>query len=81
MPEKKLDISKHILFPKHEILTKKEKKEVLKIYGTDISKYPRILVTDPAVKKYGGKPGDMIKITRNSPTAGTSVYYRVVVNE
>lgn len=81
MPEKKLDITKYVLFPKHEILSEKAKKEVLKIYGKDISKYPKILINDPAIKKYNAKPGDMVKITRNSQTAGTSIFYRVVVNE
>jgi DNA-directed RNA polymerase subunit H (RpoH/RPB5) len=31
------------------------------------------------VKILNAKIGDVIKITRNSPTAGETVYYRVVV--
>ena len=34
---------------------------------------------DPAILGLGVKPGDMIKITRSSPTAGESLYYRYVV--
>jgi DNA-directed RNA polymerase subunit H (RpoH/RPB5) len=42
---------------------------------------PKILKNDPMVQKIKAKVGDIIKITRNSKTAGESVYYRVVVNE
>ncbi|MDE0831984.1 MAG: DNA-directed RNA polymerase subunit H, partial [Nitrosopumilus sp.] len=40
---------------------------------------PLIFVNDPAIMGLGVKPGDMIKITRTSPTAGESLYYRYVV--
>jgi DNA-directed RNA polymerase subunit H len=47
-------------------------------YGVDRSKLPKIKKTDPASPE-GAKVGDVIKITRNSATAGTALYYRVVV--
>ena len=40
---------------------------------------PLIFVNDPAIVGLGVKPGDMIRITRKSATAGESFYYRYVV--
>jgi DNA-directed RNA polymerase subunit H len=39
---------------------------------------PAISPKDPAVKELNVKMGDVIKITRNSPTQGKSEFYRVV---
>ncbi len=69
----------HIYVPKHEIITKQEAKEVLKKYNCKPTELPLIFVTDPAILGLGVKPGDMIKITRKSSTAGESLYYRYVV--
>ena len=69
----------HIFVPKHEILTKKEAVEVLKNFNCNPTDLPFIFVTDPAILGLGVKPGDMIKITRKSGTAGESIYYRYVV--
>ncbi|HIO32036.1 MAG TPA: DNA-directed RNA polymerase subunit H, partial [Candidatus Nitrosopelagicus sp.] len=44
-----------------------------------LTELPLIFVTDPAIVGLGVKPGDMIKITRKSATAGESLYYRYVV--
>jgi DNA-directed RNA polymerase subunit H (RpoH/RPB5) len=74
---KQLDITKHESVPKHEILQDKE--SVLKQYGITLRQLPRILETDPMVKVLNAKPGDVIKITRNSQTAGVTTYYRVVI--
>ncbi|MCW4053603.1 MAG: DNA-directed RNA polymerase subunit H, partial [Candidatus Bathyarchaeota archaeon] len=41
---------------------------------------PQIKSTDPAVKAIGAKPGDMLKIIRNSATAGEHIAYRYVVD-
>ena len=76
-----MDISKHVLVPKHEVLTEEEAEEVLKKYNITKSQLPKILISDPMVKKIGAKVGDIIKITRKSPTAGESIFYRVVVSE
>ena len=54
-------------------------KTVLKKYNCKPTELPLIFVNDPAILGLGVKPGDMIKITRKSPTAGESLYYRYVV--
>lgn len=69
----------HVYVPKHEIMTKKEAEEVLKKFNCKATELPLILVTDPAIVGLGVKPGDMIKVTRKSPTAGEASYYRYVV--
>lgn len=74
-----VDILKHQLVPRHEILSPKEKKEVLESLGVTDKKIPRIKSDDPVVKAIEAKKGDMLRISRDSPTAGSSVYYRIVV--
>lgn len=73
------DIFKHEIVPKHEILTKEEVDELLKRYRIKPYQIPRIKASDPAAKMIGARPGDIIRITRKSPTAGRSVAYRYVV--
>ena len=69
----------HVYVPKHEIMTKKEAEQVIKDFNCNPTELPFIFVTDPAILGLGVKPGDMIKITRKSGTAGESIYYRYVV--
>lgn len=76
---KQVDITRHELVPKHILLNEKEKEELLKKYGITLRQLPRILVTDPVIKILNGKPGDVVKIIRKSPTAGESVYYRIII--
>lgn len=77
----RLDISKHGLVPQHEPLSDEESEEVLKKYNITKGQMPKILISDPIVKKMKVKIGDVIKITRNSKTAGKSIFYRVVVSD
>ena len=69
----------HVFVPKHEILAKKEAEQVLENFNCNPTDLPFIFVNDPAILGLGVKPGDMIKISRNSGTAGESIYYRYVV--
>ena len=69
----------HVYVPKHEIMTKKEAEDILIKYNCKPTELPLIFVNDPAIIGLGVKPGDMIKITRKSATAGESMYYRYVV--
>ena len=80
MSEKKvLKITNHIYQPKHEILPKDDAEEILKKYNAKPSQLPYVMITDKALEDLDVRPGDIIKITRKSPTAGESVYYRYVV--
>jgi DNA-directed RNA polymerase subunit H len=79
--EKKIKITNHIYQPKHEVLSKIDAEEVLKRYNTKPSQLPYILIHDKGIQELDIRPGDIIKITRKSPTAGESVYYRYVVED
>ena len=72
-------MSTHFLIPKHELLTKEESAQILGRYNSLPSQFPYILATDAIAKEVGAKPGDFVRITRRSETAGTSTYYRYVV--
>ena len=74
------EIFDHKLVPKHEILTEKEKTQVLAQYKIKPYQMPQIKSGDPAVKAIGAKPGDMLKIIRKSATAGEHIAYRYVVD-
>jgi len=71
--------SAHRDVPKHEIVPKEEVEGVLKKYNATFEQLPYILTTDPVVLELQAKPGDLIRIGRESKTAGSSVYYRLVV--
>ena len=77
--KKEIVITDHIYQPRHEIVPRKEAEEVLKKYNTKPSQLPYILMEDKGLEGLDVRPGDIIKITRKSPTAGESVYYRYVV--
>lgn len=77
----RFDVLKHELVPQHEVLPEEEAKELLKKFNITKGQIPKILVSDPVAKKIEAKIGDIVKITRNSKTAGKSIFYRVVVAE
>lgn len=77
--EIEIDVSKHVLVPKHTKLSDKDKDELFAKYNANEFNLPKILKTDSALKGLDIKPGDVIKIERDSPTAGTAIYFRVVI--
>jgi DNA-directed RNA polymerase subunit H len=75
----KFKLQDHMLVPKHEILSEEEVEELLKTLGIKKEQLPKIKANDPIAKEIGAKPGDIVKITRESLTAGRSTFYRLVV--
>ncbi len=73
-----VDILTHRMVPGHEVISGEEKKRTLEGLNAEKEQLPKILVSDAVVKKINAKPGDIIRITRDSVTAGKSVYYRIV---
>ena len=72
------NIFKHEMVPKHDILPPEEAKELLDKYRAKPHQLLRIKASDIAAIAIGAKPGDVLKITRNSLTAGKYVSYRYV---
>jgi DNA-directed RNA polymerase subunit H (RpoH/RPB5) len=73
------NIFEHEFVSKHEILTPEERKELLEQYKMQPYQLPRIKSTDPSIIAVGAKAGDIVRVIRNSATAGKYVAYRYVV--
>ena len=73
------DLTEHELVPKHTIISEKEEKEILEKYDIKPDQLPKILNADPVVVSIGAKPGQIIKVERESQTARKAVAYRIVV--
>lgn len=75
------NISKHELVPKHELVSNEsEIKEILEKFMIKTKfQLPIILKTDAMAKYLGLKNGDIVKISRASPTAGEYIVYRCCV--
>lgn len=80
MAKKKFDVGKHALVPEHTKASEKEKDALLAQYSIELQNLPQINKKDPAIRHLNVRLGDIVKIVRQSPTAGVSVFYRVVVN-
>jgi DNA-directed RNA polymerase subunit H len=76
----KKDILKHKLVPDHVVLSKSEVKKVIKKLDIHPEQLPKIKIDDPVAKAIGAKPGDVLKITRKSQTAGKFITYRLVLD-
>ncbi len=69
----------HKMVPKHEILDEDEVKKILSEYTIEKEQLPKIRMGDPAAVASKAKVGDVVRVTRESPTAGRSFFYRMVI--
>lgn len=74
------DLFGHELVPSHSVADDEEVQLVLEHYGIKKSQLPRIHRDDPAVKVLGAKTGQVIRVERESDTAGSAYYYRIIVS-
>jgi len=66
----------HFLVPNHVILSKEQAAEFLKKYSLRLDQLPKIQSKDPGIADLTPERNEIVKIVRDSPTAGKTVYYR-----
>ena len=71
----------HRLVAKHEILAQEEVEALFTQYKVSPQNLPIIFASDPGLAGLPAKMGDIVRITRNSPTAGSAVFFRRVAYE
>ncbi|MGB7534041.1 MAG: DNA-directed RNA polymerase subunit H [Halobacteriota archaeon] len=79
MKKEKGSILEHELVPKHKIMGAEEIKELLDKYKIKRVQLPKIKLSDPVIKEIKADAGDVVKIKRQSRTAGTALFYRLVI--
>jgi DNA-directed RNA polymerase subunit H len=77
---RKFNVLEHDLVPDHAKLSEDEVQVILKQYGITRGQLPKIKTSDVVVKQIEAKPGEVLKITRKSLTAGQAVSYRLVID-
>ena len=65
---------------KHEKLNEQASQKLLEQYNISKKQLPLIFKNDPALEGLDADVGDIIEITRKSPTINVSKFYRLVVN-
>ncbi len=69
----------HKLVPMHEILDESELKKTLSEFNIDKEQMPKIRISDPVAVSIKAKVGDVVRIIRESQTAGKAIFYRLVI--
>ena len=77
----KIDVFESSLVPPHKRLSEEEKQMLLKKFKIVEEQLPKMFSSDPVAKAMDAKEGDVLKIERDSETAGKTYYYRLVIDE
>jgi DNA-directed RNA polymerase subunit H len=77
--EKSYNIFEHQQVPKHELLSKRDAEELMKEFHIQPHQLPYLKASDPTSQALHAEVGDIVRITRKSPTAGEVTVYRYVV--
>jgi DNA-directed RNA polymerase subunit H len=75
----KLNVLEHVMVPDHQIMSEDEVSTLFSTYNITSEQLPKIYHDDPAVKIIGAKAGDVIRIIRQSHTAGRAESFRLVI--
>ena len=70
---------RHYLVPEHVLIRQEQADGLMEELGIKKMSLPRISRLDPAVKPLKAEKGDVVKIIRDSLTAGQTTYYRRII--
>lgn len=75
----RINVLDHIMVPDHQVMSEDEVQTLLKRYSITFDQLPKVFHDDPGVRQVTAKVGDVIRIVRQSQTAGIAEAYRLVV--
>ncbi|KAL1220766.1 DNA-directed RNA polymerases IV and V subunit 5B [Cardamine amara subsp. amara] len=73
-----VNVTKHVLRPKHEVLNEKEKESLLNKFSIEEKQLPVLLKNDAIVRYYGLEKGQVVKVTYKGQLGESHVTYRCV---
>ncbi|PIN18311.1 RNA polymerase, 25-kDa subunit (common to polymerases I, II and III) [Handroanthus impetiginosus] len=73
-----VNVTRHELKPKHQVLTDQEKESLLKKYSIDEKQLPRMSEKDAIARYYGLEKGQVVKVTYSGELTHLHVTYRCV---
>lgn len=73
-----VNITKHVLKPKHQVLTEQAKQKLLKKFNIEEKQLPRMSQKDAIARYYGLEKGQVVKVTYTGDITKSHVTYRCV---
>ncbi|CAI9287699.1 unnamed protein product [Lactuca saligna] len=73
-----VNITKHVLKPRHRVITDVEKAKLLKKFNLNEKQLPRMSQKDAIAQYYGLEKGQVIEVTYNGEITGLHVTYRCI---